>query len=101
MKPPKCRLCGHEHYGMAHVFATETVTPVANQRSEQVRPKADAGSPRSVKAERSAPTDVATRPTESARVQKWREANRDRYNERERERMRKVRAKKPLGIAYG
>lgn len=18
MKPPKCRLCGHEHYGMAH-----------------------------------------------------------------------------------
>ena len=22
MKAPKCRLCGHEHYGMAHVFAT-------------------------------------------------------------------------------
>lgn len=31
MKPPKCRLCGHEHYGMAHVWdATNTVKTATN-----------------------------------------------------------------------
>jgi hypothetical protein len=38
--------------------------------------------------------------SESARVQKWREKNRGRYNERERERMRLKRAGF-IGIAYG
>jgi hypothetical protein len=37
---------------------------------------------------------------ESQRVAKWRESNRDRYNERERERMKRKRAGF-IGVAYG
>jgi hypothetical protein len=48
-----------------------------------------------------AETDAASRPTsESERVKKWREANRGRYNERERARMRRKRSGF-IGIAYG
>jgi hypothetical protein len=44
---------------------------------------------------------VANKPKpESVRVSKWREANRERYNERERKRMRLKRAGF-IGIAYG
>jgi hypothetical protein len=46
-------------------------------------------------------TGVANKPKpESVRVSKWREANRERYNERERKRMRLKRAGF-IGIAYG
>ena len=57
----------------------ETVANVTNTVANKRKPKADASGLEAV--------DAASR-----RVQKWREANRDRYNERQRELMRRRRA---------
>lgn len=70
---------------------------VANSRSEQVKPKADAAGCGLLRVNGA---DAASRPTESQRVKAWREKNRDRYNERERERMRLKRSGF-IGIPYG
>lgn len=68
------------HAGKCRRVVVTTVTPVANTPEPTV---ANAES-------------VANK---SAKVQKWRDSNRDRYNKRMREYMRKRRA--GLGIAYG
>lgn len=91
MKPAKCRLCGHEHWNSEpRQFKGDAVanSVVANK----VRPKADAAGPCRDPA-RSMQADVASRSTEGRRVQKWREKNRERYNERMRDYMAKRRAK--------
>ena len=69
MKP--CEFCGsvHESY-QAHIFPVANAIPVANKE----RPV------------------VANKSMDGMRVQLWREANRDRYNARQRELMRKRRA---------
>ncbi len=73
MKPPKCRLCAHEHYSYEpHIFDTP-LEPKHRAVKEIVANVANS---------------VA-----NTRYQKWREANPDLYRERQRDYMRKKRAK--------
>ena len=75
MGKPLCEVCGdHHEKWQAHKFVANKES-VAN-RSE--RP-------------------VANKSVDALRVKLWRQANRERYNARERERMRKNRAKEKLG----
>jgi hypothetical protein len=81
-----------------HKGKCSEIGPYAVANAVANKPKADAGRPRSGEAERSARTDAASRP-ESQRVQKWREQNRERYNERMRRYMKSARAKKAQAVS--
>ena len=91
MKPPKCRLCGHEHaLGAEHVFpdtpprvTSKVVKPAINVNHHPVSNVTNAAAKRRV-------TNGGT--DDVARVRAWRRANRSRYNAQQRERMRLWRA---------
>ena len=95
MRPPKCRLCGSEHYGVAHVFASnndEHLTHASNTGSDRAGvgiPLGEVGDRKSVEGK---PADVAVRVAEDdlQRKQRW---SRDKYNAYQREYMRKRRAR--------
>ena len=85
MKPPKCRNCGAEEW--RHVCGGSNVSVGRSRVTRFDTPPT--AEPRVA--------NVANRPvanSEAERVRKWRLANRERYNARERERMRAVRAGK-------
>lgn len=87
MTPPKCRNCGVGEW--RHVCAGAVSSPApsrvtaARKVVEEVRKTAH-------RAKGGVANAVANK--ESSRVKRWRLANRERYNARERERMRAVRA---------
>jgi hypothetical protein len=88
MSAPKCRLCGHAHWtNEDHVFPDTPSRVTKKALASEAVDKA----PRA-KAERSEQPVANVANSESERVQKWRAKNRDRYNARERERMRASRA---------
>lgn len=100
MKPPKCRLCGHEHWlSEPHIFASNTESAsngASNKASGVTRKKVvavpvSAGDASTVKrpasgvAVRAAQSSADARPSK----QRW---NREAYNAYQREYMRKRRA---------
>jgi hypothetical protein len=96
MKPPKCRLCGHEHYGVAHVFASNTES-ASNNASNTERPEAVSGEVvgrglAGGSGEGNDKRDAVRHPSEAwQRVakQRW---SREAYNAYQREYMRRRRA---------
>lgn len=90
MKPPKCRLCGHEHYGVDHVWGA--TNSVVNKDSNVVnRNEAVVNSVThdqvDERAEHGAEVRVAV-----GRQTAWQQAHRERYNAKMREYMRRKRA---------
>lgn len=75
---PTCRLCGAKHFSHEpHAFDE----PVKTTKSPKKKPVKKAKKKRRVTT------------SDSERVQRWREENRDKYNEYQRKLMRKRRAK--------
>lgn len=76
MKAAKCRLCGHEHWGLEHVFAA----PSSGRRGK------------------AAVTNAVTNGRElsagAVRAAKWREAHLEENRAKQRERMKAYRAKR-------
>ena len=97
MKPPKCRLCGEAHWNNeSHVFKSvaNAVSGVANKESSgsvkgAMEWKGD-GIARVTAENRTGETPDPW--ANSKRVEKWRGANRERYNARMRDYMRLRRA---------
>lgn len=71
--------------------ANKPVANVANSVANKERPKADVAVGGSCGGRTPASANAASR-SDGKRVEKWRESNRARYNERQRELMRKRRA---------
>ncbi len=85
MKPPKCRLCGSEHWPRsAHVWAGKA----------KPEPGGVANKARAVTNRRKIAVTNKTGVTNgsAARMRKWREANRDKDRERQRKLMKARRA---------
>lgn len=98
MKPPKCRLCGHEHYGLAHVFASNKES-ASNRASNRETVKAvDAGVLQPVARVSARGADGGSEGGEyvaNAPKQRW---SREAYNKYQKELMRNRRAKQKEGV---
>jgi len=71
MDAPKCKICGHKHYGQGHIFDEEPVE-ITEEKFAVL-------------------TDVLTGNKNTAACMKWRSGNKDSYNSYMKEYMRRKR----------
>jgi len=100
VKPPKCRLCGHVHSGVDHVFASNTASnKVTASNNASNGSRVGGGGVDGATSRKDARDAVGVRQGEpgprgdgeGARKQRW---SRESYNAYQREYMRKRRNKK-------
>lgn len=87
MKPPKCRVCGLEEW--RHVCARPSAVSVVKPVSRVANGVANGAN------------SSAGGKGETARVEEWREKNRERYNERQRAAAKRYREKRRAAARAG